>query len=311
MHLILPYANAPNPEARKLRPKLPHLSKLLGRMVAAGSHGFGEHSLNTPLEWAVAERLGWQGADGCLPWAAHAAHQDGVNVGTLAWGQLTPVHWLVGNQHISLLDPAHLHLSAENSHHLFQAMRPLFEREGWQVAWGAPTRWYAAHESLEQLPCACIDRAIGRNIDAWVPTHAQAQDFRRIQNEVQMMLYRHPINDERAQKGALPINSIWLSGCGRLQSTTAAEPAVEVHIDTRLRMPYLAGDGAAWSETWSTIDATILSQTLAQFKGAEPFMLTLAGESQARSFAYGKASRWSRLNPFSSQLAAHTILATL
>jgi hypothetical protein len=311
MHLIIPYANAPSPEALKLRPKLPHLSKLLGGMVALANHGTDEHSLSTPLEWAVAHSLGWQGVDGCLPWAAHAALQDGVNIGTLAWGQLTPVHWLVGSDHISLLDPAHLHLSAENSHHLFQAMRPLFEREGWQVAWGAPTRWYAAHESLAQLPCACIDRAIGRNIDVWVPSDPQAQHFRRIQNEVQMMLYQHPLNDERAQQGALPINSIWLSGCGRLHRTADSNAPRPLHIDTRLRMAYLAGDGAAWSEAWSTIDATILGQALEQLKGPQPFMLTLAGERQARSFVPGQASRWSRLNPFSAPLSVHTILAAL
>ena len=116
---------------------------------------------------------------------------------------------------MSLPDPHNLHLSAQESHTLFEAVRPLFETEGWVMAWGAPARWYAAHDSLDGLPCASIDRVIGRNIDLWLPPTPQARLIRRLQNEVQMLLYQQPLNDARVGQGALPVNSFWLSGCGR------------------------------------------------------------------------------------------------
>ena len=40
-----------------------------------------ESTLTTPHERALAEALGWQGSDGCLPWAARSARQDGIEVG--------------------------------------------------------------------------------------------------------------------------------------------------------------------------------------------------------------------------------------
>jgi hypothetical protein len=33
-----------------------------------------------------------------------------------------------------------------------------------------------------------------------------------LQNEMQMLLYTHALNDERAARRQLPVNSFWLSG---------------------------------------------------------------------------------------------------
>ena len=135
-------------------------------------------------------------------------------------------------------------------------MRELFESEGFALAWGAPQRWYAAHESLVDLPCASLDRVIGRNVDRWLPEGRQARLVRRLQNEVQMLLYAHA--RQRCARGAaarLPVNSFWLSGCGRRQDSEGDEP----QVDTRLRAPLLAEDWAAWAEAWRALDADALA----------------------------------------------------
>ena len=254
MHVLIPYA-APHSErglAALRSLKLPHLSRLLGRLRPTECLGHDEYSLTPPHELAHAQALGWQADDGCFPWAARQAARDGIDTGTQAWGLLTPVHWHVGADHVSLADPHNLFLSAQSSHTLFEAVAPLFLEEGWQIAWGAPTRWYVSHESLADLPSASIDRAIGRNIDLWMPVHPQARLVRRLQNEVQMLLYQHPLNDERVNQGALPVNSFWLSGCGRFQPERPQPGRV---LDERLRAPMLAEDWAAWAEALQALDA--------------------------------------------------------
>src|SRR5690606_37289450 len=130
----------------------------------------------------------------------------------LAWGELTPVHWHVGTDQVTLVDPAQLGLDDAASHALLEAVRPLFEGEGFVLAWGAPTRWYVAHESLSQLPTASLDRVIGRGIDLWMPDHPQARLLQRLQNEVQMLLHDDPVNRQREARGLPPVNSFWLSG---------------------------------------------------------------------------------------------------
>jgi hypothetical protein len=292
MHLIIPFACSTWCDAiapQWCLPKLPHLAQLLGRLTPTSSCGHDANSLSTPLEQVVAQAWGWSGRDGCLPWAAHAAQLDGIEVGSAAWGQLTPVHWHVATDHISLPDPLELQLSTLHAQQFFEAIRPLFESEGWRIAWGAPTRWYVAHESLDQLACASMERAIGGNIDLWLPTQAQAALFRRLQNEVQMLLYQHPINGER---GTLPINSIWLSGCGRLQ--TPAQPLVEPTVRDGLRAPYRASSVEAWCTAWETLDARTIVQALEYLDTGQSFTLTLAGQRRAQSFVPKVASWCSR-----------------
>jgi hypothetical protein len=310
MHLIIPYASTAWCDAIAPQwslPKLPHLAQLLGRLTPSSIDGHDAHSLSTPLEQVLARALGWSARDGCLPWAAHAAQRDGIDVGSAAWGQLTPVHWHVATDHISLLDPTALQLSTLHSQELFEAIRVLFESEGWRLAWGAPTRWYVAHESLDQLACASIERAIGGNIDLWLPTQAQAALFRRLQNEVQMLLYQHPVHGER---GTLPINSIWLSGCGRAQAVPNS--VVEPSIQDSLRAPYMAGSVETWCNTWETIDAHTVVQALECVQMGQPFTLTLAGQSRAHSFVPKAAHWWSRcLHPFAKITDIKGLLAAL
>lgn len=283
MHLLIPFA-APHSEhgLQALRAlKLPHLARLLGRLAPADTIGSDEYSLTPPHERAHAMALGWSAEDGCFPWAAHEAGHDGVATGELPWGRLTPVHWHVGTDHISLPDPLALNLSAQESRTLFEAVKPLFETEGWQMAWGAPLRWYAAHESLQGVPTASLDRVVGRNIDLWLPASPQARLIRRLQNEVQMLLYQLPMNDARAEQGAMTVNSFWLSGCGRALPAPAAG---DLRIEDALRRPALASDWGAWGEAWQTLDAGPVKDTLEAAQAGQPVTLTLCGERLAKRF---------------------------
>jgi hypothetical protein len=311
MHLLIPYA-APHSErgTAALRGlKLPHLSRLLGRLKPTERIGTDEYSLTPPHELAHALALGWQADDGCWPWAARQAARDGVVVGDQAWGQLTPVHWHVGNDHVSLPDPGSLHLSAQESHTLFEAVKPLFETEGWEMAWGAPLRWYAAHASLDQLPSASLDRVIGRNIDLWVPSSPQARLIRRLQNEVQMLLYQQPLNDHRVGQGALPVNSFWLSGCGRAQPE--AESAAALRIDDSLRAHALGSSWAGWADAWRALDDGAVKDALAAEREGQAVQLTLCGERQAQRFESQPRSLWSRLGQGLSSPAVLPVLEAL
>jgi hypothetical protein len=273
MQLVIPFAvpgsEAGRQAARGLR--LPQLQQWLGSRAAGLRDDGDEWSLTPPHERALARARGWAGADGALPFAAHAAGADGVDVGDLVWGLLTPVHWHLGTEQISLVDPAALVLDEATSRALFEAVSPLFTSEGFVLAWGAPERWYAAHEMFAELPVASLDRVIGRNVDRWLGADPAARRVRRLQAEVQMLLHEHAVNREREARGLLPVNSFWLSGCGVAQPVRGG-----VQTDERLRAPALAGDWAAWAKAWATID-----EALADMPGA---MLTLCGERSGASF---------------------------
>ena len=309
MHLLVPFASALTEAGRHTIRGLflPNLERLLGRLQPGERHGSDEYSLTPPHEASLAAARGWQGGAGALPFAAHAAHADGIEVLDLAWGQLTPVHWHVGRDEILLTDPESLQLEEAESRALLEAVRELFESEGFALAWGAPLRWYAAHESFADLPTAALDRVVGRNVDRWLPAGREARLLRRLQNEVQMLLYAHPINEAREARGALPVNSFWLSGCGRWQESLA-EP---VQIDERLRAPLLGEDWAAWAEAWRALDAVPLAALAAAAEHGEPVTLTLAGERFAQRFENAGGSWWARLRRRYSHPSAAEVLEAL
>ncbi|WP_418318770.1 hypothetical protein [Piscinibacter sakaiensis] len=299
MHLLIPHASALSPACAQTLSDLalPNLTELLGRLDRQTSFDGDEYLLSPPHERALAAHLGLRGDDGALPWAARAAAADGIDVGDLAWGQLTPVHWQVGRDYVTLANPATLALAEAESRALFERVRELFESEGFTLRWGAPLRWYAAHDSLDGLPCASIDRVIGRNIDLWLQTDTarfpQAGLIRRLQNEVQMLLYTDPLTDQREAKGLPPVNSFWLSGCGRAQPVAEA---AGLRIDDRLREPMLAENWEAWVEAWRALDAGPLGELLGALRrGDAGVALTLCGERSAQTLAAAPRNLWRRL----------------
>lgn len=293
MHLLVPFASALSEAGRHtIRDlTLPNLDRLLARLEPTERLGTDEYTLTPPHEAALAAAHGWIGGAGTLPFAAHAARADGIEVLDLAWGQLTPVHWHVGRDEIVLTDPDALQLGEADSRALLESVRELFESEGFALAWGAPLRWYAAHESLVDLPTASLDRVVGRNVDRWMPEGPQARLLRRLQNEVQMLLHSHPVNQAREARGALAVNSFWLSGCGRWQE---AGPD-DARVDARLRTPLLSDDWAGWAEAWRDLDAGPLAELARAAERGEPVVLTLAGERFAQRLESAGGSWLSRL----------------
>src|SRR6185295_12799269 len=153
MHLLVPFASDDSEACRHVLRDLalPNLSRLLARLEPAARDEGPADSFSPPHERALAAARGWRGEDG-----AHA------------WGLVTPAHWLLGRDHATMLAPAALGLGEPESRALFDAIRGLFESEGFIAAWGAPDRWYVGHDELEGFATASLDRVIGRNVDRWL-----------------------------------------------------------------------------------------------------------------------------------------------
>jgi hypothetical protein len=323
MHLVLPFAAASSPAAAHALStlSLPQLDRLLARLDSVQRDPGDDYDLSPPHERAVAALRGWAPVDGLLPLAAEAARADGLRPQAgEGWALLSPSHWRVGTEQVSLHNPADLQLDETSSRAVFEAVRPLFEEatgehSGWQLLWGAPTRWYAVHPSLATLPSASLDRVVGRNVDLWLNQHpsdpALLRRLRRLQAEVQMLLYTHPLNDAREAAGLQPINSFWLSGSGAALAPGSHPLPAEVVVDERLRAPALAEDWAAWAEAWTALDSTVMPDLLRRTQAGEPVQLTLCGERHAERFASQPRAWWQRGPLAPRRPAAATLLAAL
>lgn len=307
MHLIVPFAGTVSDAGRQALQSLslPSLTRLLARWTPDAALGSDEFSPNPPHEQALALALGWASApDNALPFAARQAATLGWPTGDAAWGRLTPVHLHVGADAVSLTEPATLQLDEADSRQFFDSVRPLFDTEGFTLHWAAPQQWLATHALFDGLVTASIDRVVGRNIDPWLPEQRSARLIRRLQNEVQMLLHTHPLNEAREAAGLPTVNSFWLSGCGRLPAATSAAP----QVDDRLREPALAEDWAAWCEAWQALDAGPIAALLGAGDAAR---LTLCGERQAQAWAPAAQGLWQRLSGTWRKPSVHSALEAL
>jgi hypothetical protein len=197
---------------------------------------------------------------------------------------MTLCHWQVGIDDAALADPQMLAIEAEESTTLLEAVRPFLAEDGIALhATPQPGRWLAQGQLFDGLATASIDRAVGHPVSNWSPLTEATRPLRRLQNEMQMLLYTHPVNDARAERGLPAINSLWASGTGALPAN-AVPAASAPEVESRLRDAALRDDGAAWAQAWQDIDAERLPALLAEAERGGAVRLTLCGDRSARSF---------------------------
>lgn len=306
MHLLIPFAACSSEGCTRglSTLKLPHLEKLLARLTPEPLDAGDELSLSTPHERALARALGWAVTDGLLPWAALEASKKHLTGS--AWAFITPCHWQVGANHIAMSGQSLPDFSETESRALMAAMQPYFEEDGLALHFESPNRWLASGEVFRDLPTASLDRVLGRNVENWMPRSPQAAALRRLQNEMQMLLYTHPINDARSARGVLPVNSFWMSGTGAQAPKLPTHPAPQV-LNT-LRNAALNEDWTAWAQAWQALDATECAAMLANLKLGATAQLTLCGERSAQTFSFKPQSPLKRfMNIFSTQSTSNLL----
>ena len=160
------------------------------------------------------------------------------------------------------------------------------------------------------LNCASLDRVIDQNVKSWMPVNPAARPLQRLQSEMQMLLYNHPVNDAREARRQHTVNAFWLHGAGTLpRGAHTSNLHIEMH--DALRHSALRGDVAAWQQAWQQLDATALAELLAHFKATGQARLSLCSEHAAHTYEAAPAAwhqRLSRLFNKPSTAAALTAL---
>ena len=272
-------------------------------------------TLSPPHERAWAQAVGWQTVDGSLPWAARAAAEQSLASNHTAdgWAFITLCNWHVSNGQVTLGDPAHLQLDDATDVELFQAMHSFFAEDGIALHPYKPGQWLAQSPLLTGLPTASLDRVIGRNIDPWlVGSHVAADALspaakllRRLQNEMQMLLYTHAVNEGRR----LTINSFWVHGTGALPSDANKPAQQEPAVIQTLRQSALQQDLIGWLEAWQHVDAHVIAPMLARVDEGVPQRLVLCGEHEFHVYDSAAPSLWQRMRTHFAPISLDTVLA--
>jgi hypothetical protein len=300
-HLLIPFAAISSEVADKYLQdlKLPNLRQLLSTLTLVDSDIGLEESFSPPHERAIARLQGLPVDDGYIPWAALEAAQLGLkNVDSAVWGWVSLCSNVVGTGSLTLEDPTQLHATELESRQLLADMTPYFAEDGLTLHYVATNQWLVSGEPLRDVRTASLDRVIGKDLAEWQPAQGESAKLRRLQNEMQMLLYTHTVNDSRNRARVATINSIWLHGTGEL---TMNSEKVSTNITTVINVPRtlanaaLKEDWTAWVKAWEQLDATVCSDLLKRVQAGESVVLTLCGARSALRYELRSKSAWERL----------------
>ncbi len=217
MQLIIPYLFPParllEVAAQGLR--LPALETLLARGTHAACTAQGVEAL-------VCNELGISQQQD-FPVAPITLLADGGIPGKDYWLRADPVHLRVMRDRIVLADSGALNLTQPEADALAMSISEhfgaAFSPQPLHLA-----RWYLRFDSAPRLRTTPISIAVGCDIDPLLPQGEDAMSFRTQLNELQMLLFEHPVNQAREARGELSVNSLWLWGGGCLPA--ALKPGI-------------------------------------------------------------------------------------
>ena len=269
-HALLPpgLAQASSIERQSWLSALPDLATLRQAWVQRQPHD--PQHLDATHEWALAQSWGTTITPGLLGWAAQTAAQQGWTCpNDHGWAFIDLVHWHVEQGQVQLHHPGPLSSTEEQA--LFASMSPYFLEDGIHLKSLESGRWLAHSRLFKNLPSASLDQVRGRAITAWLDPDQLAQQsdaqrvLRRLQNEMQMLLYTHAVNEHRA----LSLNSFWWSGTGEAMPMRSNKATLRLD----LRDAYLSQDVSRWGALWQSLAQDVMLPALKSGEG-----LVLCGE---------------------------------
>jgi hypothetical protein len=304
MQIVLPGALPPSaPIAEELAKRLPTAAPTLyawmrqgaGRQAPFDPH---EHGC-TPFEAWQLEQSGFHPVPGQPIGAGLGplrAWQQGHNAppGEHVW-IADLAHIALGTDRASLVPAEALDLTDAEGQALFESARPLFAGTLFDAAILQPYRWRVRMPDGISWPAASPGAVIGQPLNAWWTQDPAARPWRRLVNEIQMAWHDHHVNNERAMRGQLPVNGIWLyGGAAPWPRTPAADPAPRLADD--LLTAFQAEDWGRWLQSIERLDAETLKPH-ADEKGrpVSPLTLTLLGRDRRATLELqprGPLLRW-------------------
>ncbi|HSV17915.1 MAG TPA: hypothetical protein VLR71_05860 [Casimicrobiaceae bacterium] len=155
------------------------------------------------------------GLRGTPPLGALTAAGAGLSPGTDYWMLADPVTLVAGRSDVALAGRV-ADLSAADADELITALNAHFHGDGIMFVAARPSLWLARVATPPALTTVSLERAQNGPLADALPRGDAAVQWRRWQDEIQMLLHTHPVNAHREALGAPPANAVWFSGGGRI-----------------------------------------------------------------------------------------------
>jgi len=190
----------------------------------------------------------------------------------------TPLHAALGLTDLTPLDPALIALDVQESRALCEAADQHLSVDGVRLSFVDRNVWLVTCAAAVSVLTERPDWLYGEPLRPNLPRGKDARLVERWMNELQMLLFTHPVNAAREGRGLPPINVVWLWGFGNHKSNNeigvvgaaVARPAADMGKAGRgiaapatpisLHLHALRnGDVSAWQNAWQCRSSEILA----------------------------------------------------
>lgn len=213
---------------------VPALSRLLGRARLTRR--------SVPLSQLLCEPFGLTAP----AIAGAAARLDGLATDGRAWLLADPVNLRIDRDRALLADVGVMHLAQDEADALVAALNRHFADDDLRFFAPHPGRWYLSLPTPPDATFTSLPDAIGENVDPLLPQGADGLALGRLINEMQMLLFSHPVNEARESRGEPAVNSVWLWGAGSAEPRAPQQRLFAAHPLTG-RLAGIAGVDAGFT----------------------------------------------------------------
>ncbi len=125
-----------------------------------------------------------------------------------------PVFLRADTSELRLFAAASQSLTLSEAEQLVASLNEHVAADGLRFIAATATRWYLQSEKPVHLRSLPISKVAGQDIRSFLPTGEDAARWRRLLNELQMLLHSHPLIQQYQSQRQVKINSVWFWGAG-------------------------------------------------------------------------------------------------
>ena len=170
---------------------------------------------------------------------AHNQADTNVNLRESKSGILCadPVHFEVGMNDVTLTDTI-TDLSDSEAKEVIGVLNHHFQQDDLEFVYGSNQHWYVTYPGQGVIKTTPLEAAFKKNIVGMLPSSDQtsdrtsiSNDWKQIQNEVQMLLHNSEVNKNREIAGLESLNSLWFWGGGEPQKIESSFKTIVTNND--------------------------------------------------------------------------------
>ena len=198
------------------------------------------------------------------------------------WFILNPVNLHIASNHLVLTDYRLLELSEAHAQALFEIAKSYFDEAGFELVYGDTGNWLLRADDWSDMKTCSPDASCGHNIEIWSPKGPMARAWRKLQNDVQMEWFMHPLQSQREMSGLKTINGLWLWSGTKVAPDTGNQSVLHTNLSAseliasprltlldQLSSAALASDWGSWAAIMQQLEQQYFKPLCAALKARQ------------------------------------------